>query len=1084
MTDVLSRPTVAGGGAEPSSSTGHRAAPAPPAVAVVLVVRNGAAWLTQCLDGIAAQTIAPAQLLVVDVASTDTSVAIAQAHRGVRRVVQDVQVLRLPNVVPVGQAIDAGVANLPSRPDARGEWVWVLHDDTVARPTTLARLLEAVLRSRTVAVAGPKIVSWDDPRRLVELGIQVTRSGRRLASPAPGEIDQGQYDSREDVLAVSTSGMLVRRDAHEELGGFDPTFDDYGADLDFGWRAQLADRRVIVVPGAVIREASAGMRGERPDGPRPREVERRTRRASRQVALARCGPVVAPFLAIWMAVSSLVSSLTLLVAKRPRLAWRELTDVTAVAHPAATLGARWRGRRTKRLRRGDLDTLFVSPATAARTTVDHIQDAIVPEHSRQRREAGSTTETGPTSDDSDALGHLPASLPHRVATHPGFLAVMAVLAATAVAWRVPIRAGALSGGNVGLAGAELRAVATGSSGLWHAFRDGWHGAGLGTSAESGPYLAVLSGLTWLIEHVPGVAESRSSAGVTIAWLLFLTPALSAWTAYVAGRVVTRSRLARALVAVAWGAGAVVTGLVGQGRVTAAVAHIVIPLVLAGFTLAARRDGTWTATFATVLAVAVLGAFVPPLIVGCAVAALVLVLVGPGVGRRLRGLALLVVPVGLLGPWVVRFVDDWRLLLSGPGIVSTSPEPAIWSLLAGQPEGLPTAGGRALVVALALVPVLLLGLVGLATPVRSRRAAVGLVAAGLLSLVGLAAALASGRVVLGSAETGVGASAPAHLWAGVGLELWVAGLLVGVLVGSTVVLPSLRRPRNRWALTGAVTAAALLVAPVLLLAADWAVVGVGRQITVGQATLPAVAVEQGGDPLGNRLLLLRPSDRVVDFVLVGQEPGELLRDLDRNNDVDESPLVTAVAEIVGGRGQGSLDAAGLASLGIGFVQAAAPVESPLARRLDSAGGLSRLGASQGGILWKVQPLPGAAGVAGGTAPSRVRLVDGAGAQLGVVPTSGPHAAVDTSLPAGAAGRRVVVAEPAEWAGQAVVSFDGQVLAPLAGETLPTYAVPARAGALRIDLAAADPWWRLAQGVLLALVVFLAVPFGNRRSRRRA
>ena len=230
-----------------------------------------------------------------------------------------------------------------------------------------------------------------------------------------------------------------------------------------------------------------------------------------------------------------------------------------------------------------------------------------------------------------------------------------------------------------------------------------------------------------------------------------------------------------------------------------------------------------------------------------------------------------------------------------------------------------------------------------------------------------------------------------------------------------------------------TAAALLVAPVLLLAADWAVVGVGRQITVGQATLPAVAVEQGGDPLGNRLLLLRPSDRVVDFVLVGQEPGELLRDLDRNNDVDESPLVTAVAEIVGGRGQGSLDAAGLASLGIGFVQAAAPVESPLARRLDSAGGLSRLGASQGGILWKVQPLPGAAGVAGGTAPSRVRLVDGAGALLGVVPTSGPHAAVDTSLPAGAAGRRVVVAEPAEWAGQAVVSFDGQVLAPLAGET---------------------------------------------------
>jgi hypothetical protein len=37
---------------------------------------------------------------------------------------------------------------------------------------------------------------------------------------------------------------------------------------------------------------------------------------------------------------------------------------------------------------------------------------------------------------------------------------------------------------------------------------------------------------------------------------------------------------------------------------------------------------------------------------------------------------------------------------------------------------------------------------------------------------------------------------------------------------------------------------------------------------------------------------------------------------------------------------------------------------------------------------------------------------------------------------------------------------------------------------VDLAAAQPWWRLGQAVLLAFVVFMAVPFGNRRSRRRA
>ena len=36
------------------------------------------------------------------------------------------------------------------------------------------------------------------------------------------EIDQGQHDDREDVLAVGTAGMLVRPAVWDELGGTDP----------------------------------------------------------------------------------------------------------------------------------------------------------------------------------------------------------------------------------------------------------------------------------------------------------------------------------------------------------------------------------------------------------------------------------------------------------------------------------------------------------------------------------------------------------------------------------------------------------------------------------------------------------------------------------------------------------------------------------------------------------------------------------------------------------------------------------------------------------------------------------------------
>jgi hypothetical protein len=384
----------------------------------------------------------------------------------------------------------------------------------------------------------------------------------------------------------------------------------------------------------------------------------------------------------------------------------------------------------------------------------------------------------------------------------------------------------------------------------------------------------------------------------------------------------------------------------------------------------------------------------------------------------------------------------------------------------------------------VAPVVLLGVAGFAVRARTRTESVGLAVGGLLAVAGLAAALGGSRVVLGSAETGVGTSAAAHLWAGVGLQLWFVGLLVGLLAGSRAVLGHLRRGHGRLRPAGAVAAVVLVVGSVLAGAGVWAVRGAGRTLSVGEATLPAVAVDQATGPLGNRLLLLRPSDDVVDFVLAGQEPGELLRDLDRRPDADDAPLVSAVAAIVGGRAADALDASSLARLGIGFVQVTGGADSPLARRLDAAEGLSRLGSGQHGVLWKVRALPAAQGAEDATAPSRARLVDGSGGLLAVVPTVGPHAAVDTSLPAATGERRLVLAEPAEWARHAVVSYDGAVLPPVPGAAQPTYVVPSAPGALRVDLAAAQPWWRLGQGALLAFVVFMALPFGNRRSRRRA
>src|SRR5690606_8665035 len=102
------------------------------------------------------------------------------------------------------------------------ELLWLLHDDIAPAPDVLQRL-EATSRKRPrAAVVGAMHVRWDEPTRLVNVGTTVSRWGaRRVGLAAEDDINQGQYDNKDDVLAVSLAGALVSRTAWETLGGLD-----------------------------------------------------------------------------------------------------------------------------------------------------------------------------------------------------------------------------------------------------------------------------------------------------------------------------------------------------------------------------------------------------------------------------------------------------------------------------------------------------------------------------------------------------------------------------------------------------------------------------------------------------------------------------------------------------------------------------------------------------------------------------------------------------------------------------------------------------------------------------------------------
>ena len=274
--------------------------------------------------------------------------------------------------------------------------------------------------------------------------------------------------------------------------------------------------------------------------------------------------------------------------------------------------------------------------------------------------------------------------------------------------------------------------------------------------------------------------------------------------------------------------------------------------------------------------------------------------------------------------------------------------------------------------------------------------------------------------------------PVTAWAGTGLDLAAIALIGAALLGldglsgRMAARASGRRLRWRQAAVAPVVAAAVIGVLGSVAFAGW--LGVGDIIRAVTSGVPAVAADQASGPLAGRLLVLDPQGDALGYQLVGVEPGAVARALPGPVQPADSLLAAAVRAVLADSTAASAGSASarLSDLAVGFVGYRGRPTSPIVSRLDSTAGLARLGDSHGLVLWRVLARAGARTHAATAAPvgsARVRLEDTSSALLQNVDVAGAHGAAHTQLPAGARGRRLVVAEPLGWSARATVSYDG-------------------------------------------------------------
>lgn len=220
-------------------------------VAVIVLNWNGGAHLGPCLDSVAAQDDPDRDLVVVDNGSTDGSAdRLEERHPGFT-------VLRLPANRGYAGGNNAGIRATTA------PFVLLVNNDTVLEPGVLAAMRARIADPRTAAVS-PRVVYFDDTRKINAAGLSLTRAGEPVTRGRDAP-DGPPYDQPAEIFGAHGACVLYRRAALDDVGLFDEDFFAYHEEFDLAWRLRRAGWTARYAPAARVRHHEAlSLRNDRP----------------------------------------------------------------------------------------------------------------------------------------------------------------------------------------------------------------------------------------------------------------------------------------------------------------------------------------------------------------------------------------------------------------------------------------------------------------------------------------------------------------------------------------------------------------------------------------------------------------------------------------------------------------------------------------------------------------------------------------------------------------------------------------------------------------------------------------------------
>jgi N-acetylglucosaminyl-diphospho-decaprenol L-rhamnosyltransferase len=230
-------------------------------LSIVVVSYNGGELLQRCLESIrSSRHSLEIEVIVVDNASSDGSADLAKQ--------------RFPEAAVIASETNLGfgkACNLAFG-QARGRYVLLLNQDTALAPEALQKLVDVAEARPEAGAIGPRLEYSDGSFQYSAFHFPDFRQAFfgffdvvPIDSPINGRYRRDEYERPFAAEHLLGACLLLRREALEQIGGFDPRFFMYFEETDLCARLRRAGWQNLYTPSARVTHVSAATTSAAPE---------------------------------------------------------------------------------------------------------------------------------------------------------------------------------------------------------------------------------------------------------------------------------------------------------------------------------------------------------------------------------------------------------------------------------------------------------------------------------------------------------------------------------------------------------------------------------------------------------------------------------------------------------------------------------------------------------------------------------------------------------------------------------------------------------------------------------------------------